>query len=123
MQKDRSIANKRAAGHLASNDMTEADASILNSKVASETFVSMHDSIAASIKGDEEVMDVYRIRKIQTVEKHLSKCINIEMLTNQPVSKLYATLSDLIMEQDEEEDETTPVTTTNEQSFMTSQNE
>ena len=114
MQKDRSIANKRATGHLASNEMTEADASILHSKMASETFVSIHDSIAASIKGDEEVMDAYRIRKIQTVEKHLSKCINIEMLTNQPVSKLYATLSDLIMEQDEEEDETTPVTTTNE---------
>ena len=114
MQKDRSIANKRANGHLASNEMTEADASMLNSKMQSETFVSMHDSIAQSIKGDEGVMDAYRIRKIQTVEKHLSKCINIEMLTNQPVSKLYAILSDLIMEQDEEEDETTPHTTTNE---------
>ena len=109
MQKDRANVSKK----LASNDLTDADASIFHSKLASETFGSIQDSIKASVNGDEEVNEAheaYRIRKIQTVEKHLSKCINIEMLTNQPVNKLYATLSDLIMMQDDEEEEEPPLT-------------
>ena len=78
--------------------------------MASETIGSVPDSIMASVREGEEVNDTYRIRKIQTVEKHLSKCINIEMLTNKPVSKLFAALTDLIMER-EEQQEKEPVTT------------
>ena len=78
MQKGPPQVRRKRTGGVGSCDMTEA-----NSKMAAvETVGSVLESKKDSLNGDDDVMEAYKIRKIQTVEKHLSRCINIEMLTN-----------------------------------------
>ena len=73
------------------------NSSVIHSKIAGMTATTSHDGVGGvhgtnSAKSDDELymnLDLSNIKKIQSVEKVFSKCMNIENVLDQPVKKLY----------------------------------